>query len=257
MCPRPSTPSCWSGHCPASAHSAWPMASSPCPTTVQGVHAGPGYQSCGALADHLWLCPHPQSSLGALLLAFWWGGPLCLATHPVPWAVSLPRSELPGCLKGLTTRSGVTMDQEGHEGHLCPLLSTGREGGGTQKQPCRCCQPSWPCPGPHTPTRHCPPFRGQTVLEQGLHWHGGQCGHKLAAPAATTASSAALAWATQGSAPGLWVHKEDAPRQGSVPKDRVHKEDLNPVLATQHHNTLTPKPCASPPAVAPLHTLAP
>lgn len=75
-------------------------------------------------------------------------------------------------------------NQEGHGGgssHLCPLPFTGREGAGAQKQPCLCCQPFWPCSAPCTPTRHCPPFSGQMVLEharlllleQGLHLHWG------------------------------------------------------------------------------------
>lgn len=100
-CTKPSTP-----YCPASAHSALAYLLLSLPHHSAGVHAGPGsrsYQSCGTLEDQLWLCPHPHSSLGALPLPFSWGGLLCLATHPVPWAMSLPRLGLPGSLKGLTT----------------------------------------------------------------------------------------------------------------------------------------------------------
>lgn len=100
--------------------------------------------------------------------------------------MSLPKWRLPGRLKGLTTGLGVTMTtRKGMEGDLATsvLSLLGEKEGGAQKQPCHCCQPFWPCPGPCTPTRYCPPFRGQMVLEharlllleQGLHQHWGLC----------------------------------------------------------------------------------
>lgn len=140
------------------------------------VHAGPAsssHHSCGTLADHQWLCPHPHSRLGALLLPFWWGGPLCFATHPVLWAVSLLKLGLPGCLKGLTTQLGVMIKTRKSMKRIWPplVLSTGREGVGGTEATLPLLPTLLALPRSHTPIRHFSPFR--LLLEQGLHWHWG------------------------------------------------------------------------------------
>lgn len=231
-CTKPSTPYCWSGHCPASAHSALAYLLLSLPHHSAGVHAEPGsrsYQSCGTLEDRLWLCPHPHSSFGGLPLPVWWGGLLCLATHPVPLGYVSAQAGAPWALEGTdnTIRSHDD-NQEGHGGDLatsCPLLPTGREGVGAQKQPHHFCQPSWPCPGPT-------PLQG-TVSPSGCCsccWSKGCIG--TGGGADTNWQHLLLPWPVQ----LLWP--------GSLkflpPRLWVHKEGLNPKLAT-HHNTLNPQ----------------
>lgn len=87
--------------------------------------------------------PIPIVALGLCDCPFDGVSPLCLATYPVPWAMSLPRSGLSGCWKGLTTQLGVMMTaRKGIEGIWLLLALSfllGQKGWGSQKQPCHCC----------------------------------------------------------------------------------------------------------------------